>query len=221
MIEKLYISPRCLTYVNSSPFLFQKERIKVNNALFAFENQKEKDEKHEVVDNLEASTYRIMTFQEYLRDVKNTPKEIRTLTNRFDLIFLDDEELAYELKRLKPDKYQWKWKYSEESPGYEVTTRGDRRFSPFCMKFITADGSVISEEEYFQKIMKPMYESGQANPGDGWGHRIFKSYLADHQGLFYELALIGKTLPFTDMFDKDGGQNKFWAEILNEYYGFI
>lgn len=125
------------------------------------------------------------------------------------------------------------WKYKDPN-GYEVSSRGDARFSPFCM-YINHEGIRMSIEDYYHYYIKkctdkPFYNGiwkelkGQIpNTSFDEVHRksieVYKNYLLNHPGLLLELIFIAKDYPLVDMFDPDGGQNKLYVEILNELYG--
>jgi len=85
------------------------------------------------------------------------------------------------------------------------------RFSPHYQK-VRYKSEYISAQEFYLKCIKPLKDK------TGTAHRFLDMYLELHPGLMYELAVIGMTMPFTDMFDKDGGQNKTYVDLLNKFY---
>jgi len=160
-------------------------------------------------------------------------KSLRSKDKRFYVVFDSDEQFLEALDDLHPTKpYRWEWKNKDN--GYEVTSKGDRRFSPFFMMMQSNDErykGLITLESYYQLFIKGYINEGYRNPFEvkgmpplhpellpGSAHRLFGDYLFTHKGLFYELAVIGKQYSFTDMFDKNGGQNKTYADLLNKYY---
>lgn len=188
-----------------------------------------------LLDNQDYYEYHIKVALKILRDSVWYPETIVRVTNlneanyliirygsslSFDLdkfrkdggrvyyVFTTNEEVTEALHDLCPTSpYTWKWKYSDDNPGYEVTSRGDRRFSPLCMML-----NSISIENWMKKC-----ELKGKKRTEMWIY-LLRNYLKQYPGLFYELAYIGRLLPFTDMFDKDGGQNMTYAMILNEYF---
>jgi hypothetical protein len=133
----------------------------------------------------------------------------RTENSRYLLIFESDEEFIQAVKKFKPN-YQWMWKSPD---GYEVTTIGDNRFSPFNM-YVTYNDK-LTNIETLHKTLKPQY--ADYNVYRSLMKSIYKQYLLDRKSLFYELLLIGSKYPFVDVFDKYGGQNKYYVEICNEF----
>lgn len=173
-------------------------------------------------DSISTSDYKLVTWHEYIgyridTYLKRINKLYRTVNNQWYIVFDSPRQLKIALEKINPTKrYTWKRKYSEEDPGYEVTSRGDRRYSPY-FQFYNIEGiGLIKGEDYYQKYIKPARADGTYVPG--LGHKLIKDYLYDHPGLIYELAVIGKDRNFTDMFDVNGGQNKWYSEFLNEYY---
>ena len=115
----------------------------------------------------------------------------RSMDKKFYLLFESDQQFYDAMHSYSHDHpYTYKRFYSTTDKGYEVTSKGDRRFSPFFMDF----------------------HSRYDNPDE------YINVINSYRGLIYELALIGINNNFTDMFDKDGGQNKIYAEYLNKYY---
>lgn len=173
-------------------------------------------EEYEVVTSLEESTYAILDSHRIFED--SLKSEIYWEFNKRKYYFIfNDECNLFDALNMIPIQYpyQWAWKYNDEHPGYEVTSRGDKRFSPYFQK-IMHEGILISAEEYFHKCIEPKKLAGEDVTGTG--HAYATRYLLDNMGLCFELARIGQRLPFTDMFDKHGGQNKWYADILNKYF---
>lgn len=205
MEEKIYVSEmaECSRYYNQ-----------LNKALRVFRNQLRKDTKVTRVSRIsDGATYLIMPYDQYC-NLEAKPE--RSIHCRYYLLFEDDPHYLQKLKELNPiNEYKWEWKNVN---GYEVTSRGDRRFSPFYM--ILEDGTSI--EEFYQKVVKGGV--GKGNPCEDMEsahvrlRNLMNDYIFTHYGLFYELALIGMTKSFTDMFDKFGGQNKTYADCLNNYF---
>jgi len=188
------------------------------------------------------SDYIICTYKEHQQYINGEHKEYifrRFNGKKFYLLFENDVEFLEALRLLAPTKpYNWMWKVNsssdlDEPKGYEVTSKGDRRFSPFFMKIPDPRNNIdtITLEDYYQLFLKGYIELGYKNGWEvkglpplhpeklkGTAHRIFGDYIFLNYGLFYELALIGKDHVFTDMFDKDGGQNKTYCDVLNNYY---
>lgn len=188
------------------------------------------------------SDYVICTYKEHKQYISGPHSEYifrRALGKKFYLLFEDDVEFLEALRELAPTKpYQWQWKVEnisgiQEPRGYEVTSKGDRRFSPFFMRIPDPQGKLeyITLEDYYQLYLKGYIEQGYTKGIDvkglpplhpekmkGTAHQIFGNYIFLNYGLFYELALIGKDHVFTDMFDKNGGQNLTYCDTLNNYY---
>jgi len=203
MIETLYVTEAA----------YQSDSQELLKGLMILKNQLAGDGIGRV-DDISKATYVIYKYGidpdyalESTRVIHKGRKEVRTYP-----IFDTTYDCFTAIKSLNHDKYNWEWKY-EDYLGYEVTSRGDRRFSPF-FQYINHNGSNISLEDFYKTVIKPLKESGKYE--EGTGHKLMKGYLFDKPGLLYELACIGVNHPFTDMFDKLGGQNKWYAEILNE-----
>lgn len=172
-------------------------------------------EEYQLVDSLEESTYAILDSYRISDDLLKSEIYWEFDKRKYYFIFNDSCSLSDALNIIPIcHSYQWKWKYSNEHPGYEVTSRGDKRFSPYFQK-VLHEGILISAEEYFHRCIEPMKLAGKDVTGTG--HAYAERYLLDNQGLYFELARIGQRLPFTDMFDKYGGQNKWYADILNKH----
>lgn len=172
-------------------------------------------EEYEMVDLLEKSTYAILDSHRIFEDSLKPEIYWEFNKRKYYFIFSDECDLFDALNTISiHHPYKWAWKYSTEHPGYEVTSRGDKRFSPYFQK-ILHEGILISAEEYFHKCIEPKKLAGEDVTNTG--HAYAEKYLLDNQGLYFELARIGQRLPFTDMFDKYGGQNRWYADILNEH----
>lgn len=172
-------------------------------------------EEYEVVASLEESTYAILDSHRIFEDSLKSEIYWEFEKRRYYFVFNEECSLSQALAIITINKpYQWEWKYSKDHPGYEVTSRGDKRFSPFFQK-VLYEGLLISAEEYFHKCIEPKKLAGK--DVSGTGHKYAEQYLLNNQGLYFELARIGQQLPFTDMFDKHGGQNKWYADILNKH----
>lgn len=205
--------------------------------LFAWQF-KHDTELSEVKDYLEAD-YIICTFSDYYyysliaksnKDYMN--KLVRTVDNKYYVLFDSDTDFETAMTYIKPNKpYKWIWR-TEDGTGYEVTSLGDRRFSPFFMK-IEKDGKLITLEQYYHLYLKGYIEQGYSvdewyklkgmpplHPErmKGTAHITYKDYLNEYRGLWFELAVIGQLYKFSDAFDKFGGQNKIYSDLLNEYY---
>lgn len=170
-------------------------------------------------------SYTIITYSEYLNetDIK------RDINNKwyilFDNLLQAEMALSAEVPNGIEDHAVYKWSRFEDKElhnGYEVTSKGDRRFSPFYMitNHPTESNKKITIENYYQGYIKPIrLETGYDETEDMLpnviGHYIFMEY----PGLAFELAVIGKDKIFTDMFDVNGGQNKIYADLMNEFYG--
>lgn len=142
----------------------------------------------------------------------------RSVWRRCYCVFDNDDQFDDAMQFVRNDKpYTWRRLYDKDNPGYEVTSKGDRRFSPFFQR-TRVDNEQITLEDYYKRYLKPYYEKGQKPPVSG--HKLMQDYFDEHKGLMFELAIIGRFGNFTDMFDPQGGQNKWYAEMLNEYYGF-
>lgn len=207
MEEKIYISEEA----ENSKYANQ-----LNDALGIFSTQLRKDTKVTRSTRIYGASYLIMPYDQYTR---MDEKPERSTNCRYYLLFEDDSHYLQKLQELNPSQeYKWEWRSRD---GYEVTSKGDRRFSPFYM--ILKDGTSI--EDFYQNNVKGGV--GKGNPCDDMEmahtklRNLMNDYIFTHYGLFYELALIGMTKPFTDMFDKYGGQNKIYAECLNNYYNLV
>jgi hypothetical protein len=219
MNQKLYISSECQEIL-STKNIVDVNRYFYNDVRKALNIFKWQAVSHITqIDSIELANYRIVSWYEYLfycNSIYNKSLN-RTVDNLWYITFDSDQQFNLAMRKLSPEKhYTWKRKYSEEDPGYEVTSRGDRRFSPFFQFYDIPNIGLIKGEDYYQKYIKPARADGAYVPG--LGHKLIKDYLYNHPGLIYELALIGKDKNFTDMFDVNGGQNKWYAEFLNEYY---
>jgi len=171
-------------------------------------------EDFKLTSNFEESNYKILTYDEYTRYMISSPALVRSLESKWYLVFKSKDQLNDALSLFKGSHYRWVWKYSKDHPTYEVTSRGDRRYSPFFQN-IKYNGNWMTLEAYYHKVIKPTKNAGTYI--EGTGHQLMRNYLFCYPGLIYELAEIGTRLPFSDMFDKSGGQNKWYVEILNEY----
>jgi len=219
MIDKIWLSPDCHLIMNLKsnevhPYFKYDNKIEVQKALDLFKWQLV--ESPQSTESFEEANYKIMTYVEYnqYRTLCSVSLFLRSISNKFYIVFLDDEEFKDAMSITQGTEYKWQWKYSDRSPGYEVTSRGDRRFSPFFQK-VEYNDKLITAEEWYKQVLEPAKLNGTKVIGEG--HKFMKEYLNRYKGLFYELAIIGVKLPFTDMFDKVGGQNKWYAEFLNEY----
>jgi hypothetical protein len=159
-------------------------------------------------------------------------KLVRTVDNKYYILFDSDTDFETAMAYVKPDKpYEWIWRI-ENNGGYEVTSIGDRRFSPFFMK-TEKDGRLITLEQYYHLYLKGYIEQGYSvdewyklkglpplHPEmmKGTAHATYRDYLNEFRGLWFELAVIGQLYKFSDAFDKFGGQNKIYSDLLNEYY---
>lgn len=213
MIEYLYTSDNIEAALRSSNITNLKSESIA--ALYLFKNQLANDNVIKVTD-ISKSTYRLWTYEEYKYYLNSNLYHYKLINDRDYVIFKDEDEFIQALTAVNPTKqYTWKRLYSDSDPGYEVTSRGDRRFSPFFM--IIYDEKLqrnISLEDYWKIYIKPLpFELKR-----GTAHKIFRTYLNTHKGLFYELAQIGLDRNLTDMFDVNGGQNLTYCDLLNEYY---
>lgn len=125
--------------------------------------------------------------------------------------------------------YTWS-RYPKGQPNYEVSTKGDRRFSAFVAKL--SDGRSI--EEAYQLDVKGYrsqgndWRLGKGNPPlrDITPEQLWSEYKAlwrsffDHRpDLFKEIATQAKDKVITDMFAKtDISQARAICELLNEQY---
>lgn len=165
--------------------------------------------------SMDTATYYIFTYKDYCTCLNLDELKPRTINCRYYIIFKDEEEFNQAMKSLRPNKkYIWKRLYSDNDPGYEVTSRGDRRYSPFFMRWELTNGKVISLEDYWKEFIKPLPPEKKI----GTAHDIFGKYLNKYKGLFYELAVIGLDRNLTDMFDVNGGQNLTYCDLLNSYF---
>jgi len=179
--------------------------------------------------------YNIITYQEH-KNLNGLALEysFRTWTHRWYLLFKDIDEFNQAMHELSP-KRAYDWCQFAELPvsGYEVTSKGDRRFSPFFMKVNSGEDrlGLISLEDYYHLILKGYYNQGYRSWKEVKGKPpldptdftykveiVYRGYLSRYLGLAYELALVGRTRYLTDMFDEYGGQNKIYCNILNSYY---
>lgn len=154
--------------------------------------------------NYNESTYKIVTVEDYV----DFP---RTIDNRCYIIFKSRLDFCDAINRLRPNKIMWS-RFSDN--GYEVTSRGDRRFSPFFMKKKDKDSKyfTITLENWFKRYIQPLSDEEKK----GTAHKLFGEYLEEHLGLFYELIRIGQDSVLTDMFDVNGGQNKTYCDLCNK-----
>lgn len=205
MEEKIYISE------DAENIIYDDQ---LDKALKVFSHQLRRGTKVTRVNRIiDGASYIIMPYDQYC-SLEEKPE--RTTHCRYYLLFEDDSHYLQKLSELNPTKeYRWEWKNRD---GYEVTSRGDRRFSPFFM--ILDDGTSI--EDFYQTEVKGGVGKGTPCNDMESAHarlrNLMNNYIFTHYGLFYELALIGITKSFTDMFDKLGGQNKIYADCLNDYF---
>lgn len=191
--------------------------------------------------DLVCSNYCILTYKEYtnyfnhilIKDI-TSGFWVRTVDHRFYLIFEDDNEIYTAMDEIYPEsKFIWNRFYDK---GYEVTSRGDRRFSPFFMKIINlASGQLRTLEDFYHLNLKGLEDETHTSwrdckglpPKDGYGEvlemkctNMYKEYLNRYPGLLYELSVIGGIKVFTDMFGTtNNSQARYYCDILNDYYG--
>lgn len=193
--------------------LTARYRSELNKAIRIFHAQLAGDSWVRTDDYIDAD-YHIVPFDEY----RFIPNVYRSMQSKWYILFADTSQFNEAMNILNPvNKYTWVRKYTKETPGYEVTSRGDRRYSPFfqVVKDLCED-KWISAQEYFKKYIQPL----RAEEKVGTAHKFWTDLFTEFHGLMYELAVIGKEMPLADMFDVGGGQNKVYCDILNKYYGF-
>lgn len=213
-MEKLWVSKEVRLLLNASKLSLVIKSPSIEITLDALNILKwQAVDEIEKVDNIEDATYKIITDKEY-RKLDESVDKYRTQDNRWYIVFESTSSFDRMMKKLKPSKkYTWTRKYSEENPGYEVTSRGDRRFSPFFMKW-KVKSRELTLEDYWKEFIKPLPPEEKV----GTAHKVFGDYLTKYMGLFYELAVIGLDRNLTDMFDVNGGQNLTYCDLLNSYY---
>lgn len=221
MEEVLYVSPGSMTeeYAN-----------KLSDALNIFKWQLGSSDTVIKGPDTISSLYNIITYDEYLTLDPNYYR-FRTVSKRWYILFKDEAQFTDALSSIvrKVNKYYWTRFRENDLRGYEVTSKGDKRFSPLFMRL-----NDVTLEEYYHLDIKGYRSFGYTDWREVKGkeplyplffeHEVeqsYKDYLYRYPSLLYELAIIGSTQPLTDMFDVNGGQNKIYTKILNEYYGLI
>lgn len=214
-------------YLESKYQWTQFEVIQVKGALNIVKDSLPYDDHIEKVNSKDDADYCILSSS------SDTIWDPRSSDKRYYYIFNSEEEIKAYIRKaldLLGDSANWKHK---DPNGYEVSSIGDSRFSPFCMHII-CDGVRMSIEDYYHYYIKkctnkPFYngiwkELKGKVPTVSFTEvhdkslEIYKKYLQYHPGLLLELILIAKDHPLTDVFDVDGGQNKIYVEILNNLY---
>lgn len=113
-------------------------------------------------------------------------------------------------------KYQWA-RYHEN--GYEVSSRGDRRFSAFYARLPNG----LTVEMAYQKAKGTGKGRAALDPNfDYWGNYLglWRQWVEANPDLFALLAELASNKVLTDMFAKtQNNQARALCVLLNEKYG--
>lgn len=225
-MDKLYISPKVKLLLNDK----DEDAL---NALNIFKWQCTESVHQERLPQL--ANYKIVTYTEYIdHTFSETIGTSRMINNKYYIVFKGDEfDIA--MDEIYPEtKFTWE-RFNNES-GYEVTSRGDKRFSPFFMNIINpASGELRTLEDFYHLVIKGLEDDDHKSwkdckglpPKEGYEldmdlrcTNMYKSYLSKYPGLLYELSVIGGVKVFTDMFGiTNNSQARYYCDILNDYYG--
>ena len=128
---------------------------------------------------------------------------------------------------LSPPYYTWSRRVGAGEPHYEVSSKGDKRFSAFCARL--RDGRTI---EYAYQVGVKGHASIAAGKGclpripmtreAQWAAYLdlWRTWAAENPDLIEELSMHASRCPLTDCFaNTDINQARALAIILNERYG--
>lgn len=166
----------------------------------------------------------VKKYEEYLLSTPNLYAKLRDLVGKNLVCYCNSNPCHGHIIKKYVDKLGTRTWSRKHPNGYEVSSKGDKRFSAFYA--ILSDGLSI---EYHYQVNIKGYSSIKEGKGKPPKYKISKEdlyskyldlwsrYLKENKGLILELAMNSIDKPLTDMFaSSDINQARALTELMNK-----